>query len=327
MALNNSVIYYINYHIDVYSIWRNTYMADIDWKSIWEKALKNKELFPIKSVHNNTVSVSCPTRFSNTGKFSIDITPSFNSASIVLELLVFNDNLILSDLPSSKENSKSNNLADLLVQYELSNRIMERFKINSSGFDTEEEAENALVDYINNKATESGRMFDDKLDELNDLENSKKESYTQIVESIRNNRKYIFTKVENILNSHYNWKSAKNEQFDDSAASFYDANGNLAAVVSLSDNFIIVDLAKGITAKVSMLQSDEEIESELTDDVANAQQVLADRELSQLKEVVATNNEPVAEDPIDDAEDYYESLLRRLTKLESLYIKRRLRRI
>lgn len=302
-------------------------MAEIDWKSIWKKALKNKELFPIKSVHNNTVSVSCPTRFSNTGKFSIDITPSFNSASIVLELLVFNDNLILSDLPSSKENSKSNNLADLLVQYELSNRIMERFKINSSGFDTEEEAENTLVDYINNKATESGRMFDDKLDELNDLENSKKESYTQIVESIRNNRKYIFTKVESILKAHYNWKSAKNEQFDDSTASFYDANGNLAAVVSLSDNFIIVDLAKGITAKVSMLQSDEEIESELTDDVANAQQVLADRELSQLKEVVATNNEPVAEDPIDDAEDYYESLLRRLTKLESLYIKRRLHRI
>lgn len=301
-------------------------MAEIDWKSIWKKALKNKELFPIKSVHNNTVCVSCPTRFSNTGKFSIDITPSFNSASIVLELLVFNDNLILSDLPSSKENNKSNNLADLLVQYELSNRIMERFKINSSGFDTEEEAENTLVDYINNKATESGRMFDDKLDELNDLENSKKESYTQIVESIRNNRKYIFTKVESILKAHYNWKSAKNEQFDDSAASFYDANGNLAAVVSLSDNFIIVDLAKGITAKVSMLQSDEDIESELTDDVANAQQVLADRELTQLKEVVATNNEPVAEDPIDDAEDYYESLLRRLTKLESLYIKRRLHR-
>jgi hypothetical protein len=302
-------------------------MAEIDWKSVWEKALKNKELFPIKSVHNSTIAVSCPTRFSNTGKFSIDITPSFNSASIVLELLVFNDNLILSDLSSSKENKNTNNLADLLVQYELSNRIMERFKINSSGFDTEEDAENALVDYINNKATESGRMFDDKLDELNDLENSKKESYTQIVESIRNNRKYIFTKVESILNSHYNWKSAKNEQFDDSTASFYDANGNLSAVVSLSDNFIIVDLAKGITAKVSMLQSDEDIESELTDDVANAQQVLADRELNQLKEVVATNDEPVAEDPIDDAEDYYESLSRRLTKLESLYIKRKLHRI
>lgn len=298
-------------------------MAELDWKSIWEKALKNKELFPIKNVHNNTVAVSCPTRFSNSGKFSIDVTPSFNSASIVLELLVFNDNLILSDLP----NNKSNNLADLLVQYELSNRIMERFKINSSGFDTEEEAENALIDYINNKATESGRMFDDKLDELNDLENSKKESYTQIVESIRNNRKYIFTKVENILNSHYNWRSAKNEQFDDSTASFYDANGNLSAVVSLSDNFIIVDLAKGLTAKVSMLQSDEAIESELTDDVANAQQVLADRELNQLKEVIATNNEPVAEDPIDNAEDYYESLLRRLTKLESLYIKRKLHRM
>ena len=310
-------------------------MADksnaIDWKSVLETALKDKELFPIKAINKNTVSISCPTRFSKSGELSIDITPSFNDESIVLELLVFNDNLELSDLQkidddsSSKEN-KFNQLVDRLVIYELSNRVMERFKIKSSGFESNEEAEDALVDYINNKATESGRMFDDKLDELNDIANSKKENYIRIFESIRRNRAFLLKKVEGILNSHYGWKAPKNEDYSDSTMSCYDDNGNLMAVVTLVDKCIIVDLAKDITAKVSAMQSDEEIESELVDDVDNAQTVLADRELNQLKDVVANNSEPEPNDPIDDEDDYLESLERRITKLESMYIRRKLRK-
>ena len=310
-------------------------MADksnaIDWKSVWETALKDEELFPIKAINKNTVSISCPTRFSKSGELSIDITPSFNDESIVLELLVFNDNLELSDLQkidddsSSKEN-KFNQLVDRLVIYELSNRVMERFKIKSSGFESNEEAEDALVDYINNKATESGRMFDDKLDELNDIANSKKENYIRIFESIRRNRAFLLKKVEGILNSHYGWKAPKNEDYSDSTMSCYDDNGNLMAVVTLVDKCIIVDLAKDITAKVSAMQSDEEIESELVDDVDNAQTVLADRELNQLKDVVANNSEPEPNDPIDDEDDYLESLERRITKLESMYIRRKLRK-
>ena len=310
-------------------------MADksnaIDWKTVWETALKDKELFPIKAINKNTVSISCPTRFSKSGELSIDITPSFNDESIVLELLVFNDNLELNDLQkidddsSSKEN-EFNQLVNRLVKYELSNRVMERFKIKSSGFESNEEAEDALVDYINNKATESGRMFDDKLDELNDIANSKKENYVRIVESIRRNRAFLLKKVEGILNSHYGWKAPKNEDYSDSTMSCYDDNGNLMAVVTLVDKCIIVDLAKDITAKVSAMKSDEEIESELVDDVDNAQAVLADRELNQLKDVVANNSEPEPNDPIDDEDDYLESLERRLTKLESMYIRRKLRK-
>ena len=310
-------------------------MADksnaIDWKAVWETALKDKELFPIKAINKNTVSISCPTRFSQSGELSIDITPSFNDESIVLELLVFNDNLELNDLQkidddsTSKEN-KFNQLANSLVKYELSNRVMERFKIKSTGFESNEEAEDALVDYINNKATESGRMFDDKLDELNDIANSKKENYMRIVESIRRNRSFLLKKVEGILNSHYGWKAPKNEDYSDSTMSCYDDNGNLMAVVTLVDKCIIVDLAKDITAKISAMQSDKEIESELVDDVDNAQTVLADRELNQLKDVVANNSEPEPNDPIDDEDDYLESLERRLTKLESMYIRRKLRK-
>ena len=310
-------------------------MADksnaIDWKAVWETALKDKELFPIKAINKNTVSISCPTRFSKSGELSIDITPSFNDESIVLELLVFNDNLELNDLQkidddsASKEN-KFNQLVNRLVKYELSNRVMERFKIKSAGFESNEEAEDALVDYINNKATESGRMFDDKLDELNDIENSKKENYMRIVESIRRNRSFLLKKVEGILNSHYGWKAPKNEDYSDSTMSCYDDNGNLMAVVTLVDKCSIVDLAKDITAKISAMQSDEEIESELVDDVDNAQTVLADRELNQLKDVVANNSEPEPNDPIDDEDDYLESLERRLTKLESMYIRRKLRK-
>ena len=310
-------------------------MADksnaIDWKAVWETALKDKELFPIKAINKNTVSISCPTRFSKSGELSIDITPSFNDESIVLELLVFNDNLELNDLQkidddSTYKENKFNQLANRLVKYELSNRVMERFKIKSTGFESNEEAEDALVDYINNKATESGRMFDDKLDELNDIENSKKENYMRIVESIRRNRSFLLKKVEGILNSHYGWKAPKNEDYSDSTMSCYDDNGNLMAVVTLVDKCIIVDLAKDITAKISAMQSDEEIESELVDDVDNAQTVLADRELNQLKDVVANNNEPEPNDPIDDEDDYLESLERRLTKLESMYIRRKLRK-
>lgn len=310
-------------------------MADksnaIDWKAVWETALKDKELFPIKAINKNTVSISCPTRFSKSGELSIDITPSFNDESIVLELLVFNDNLELNDLQkidddsSSKEN-KFNQLVNRLVKYELSNRVMERFKIKSIGFESNEEAEDALVDYINNKATESGRMFDDKLDELNDIANSKKENYVRIVESIRRSRAFLLKKVEGILNSHYGWKAPKNEDYSDSTMSCYDDNGNLMAVVTLVDKCIIVDLAKDITAKVSAMKSDEEIESELVDDVDNAQTVLADRELNQLKDVVANNSEPEPNDPIDDESDYLESLERRITKLESMYIRRKLRK-
>ena len=310
-------------------------MADksnaIDWKAVWETALKDKELFPIKAINKNTVSISCPTRFSKSGELSIDITPSFNDESIVLELLVFNDNLELNDLQkidddSTYKENKFNQLANRLVKYELSNRVMERFKIKSTGFESNEEAEDALVDYINNKATESGRMFDDKLDELNDIENSKKENYMRIVESIRRNRSFLLKKVEGILNSHYGWKAPKNEDYSDSTMSCYDDNGNLMAVVTLVDKCIIVDLAKDITAKISAMQSDEEIESELVDDVDNAQTVLADRELNQLKDVVSNNSEPEPNDPIDDEDGYLESLERRLTKLESMYIRRKLRK-
>ena len=301
-------------------------MASINWEDIWNKILKNSELFPVKSMNKNTVSIACPTRFSNTGEFSISITPTFNDESIVLELLVFNDNVSLSDLNKESDskddgkdsNDKFNQMAKQLVEYELSNRIMERFKIKSSGFESDNEAENALIDYINNKATESGRMFDDKLDELNDTIN-KDEAYNKTVSNIRESRRYILKKVESILNRHYNWKSSKNEDYSDSTMQCLDDNGNLMAVVSLTNDCVIVDLAKGITAKVSMLQSDEEIESELVADVDNAQNILADRELDQLKDVVADNQKPDA--------DYMEKLSRRVTRLESLYIRKVLHRI
>lgn len=306
-------------------------MPNIDWKNIWDSALKNKELFPIKAINKNTVSVSCPTRFSKSGELSIDITPSFNDDSIVLELLIFNDNLSFDDLPDKDNDSHNrdefNKLVDRLVKFELDNRIMERFKIKSDGFSSDAEAENTLIDYINSKATESGRMFDDKLDEMNDdMTNKKEEAFDRAIKSIRENRKFILNKIGMILLENYKWKTSKNEEFDDTTASFYDANGNLAAVVSLVDNFIVVDLAKGITAKVSVMQSDEEIEDELVADIDNAKAAIADREISQLKDVVASNElEP--NDPLDDEDDYLESLMRRVTKLENLYIKRRLHRI
>lgn len=306
-------------------------MAKIDWEKIWGSILKNPELFPIKAVDKNKLSISCPTRFSNAGEFAIDITPTFNDASIALQMLLFNENLSLDELSLDGTDDKSssaafNKLAKALVDYELSNRVMDRFTIKSDGFSSDEEAENALIDYINNKATESGRMFDDKLDELNDTLANKNESndnFDKVFKSIRESRKAILKKVESILNTHYNWKSSKNEDYSDSTMQCFDDNNNLMAVVTLADNCILVDLAEGITAKVSMLQSDEEIESEIVDDVDNAQSVMADREIEHLKDVVNNDKEPL----VDDEEDYLESLSRRITKLESMLINRKLRRM
>lgn len=308
-------------------------MANIDWEKTWNSALKNKELFPIKAMNKKTVSIACPTRFSDTGELSIDVTPTFNDESIVLELLVFNDNLSLKDLPKLDDNDKEkassdkdsfNDMVNQLVEYELSNRIMERFTIKSKGFESEDEAESALVDYINNKATESGRMFDDKLDELNDTVANKDEKYSRTISKIKESRRVIMQKIESILNSHYGWKANKNEAvLDDSVIECYDDNNNLMAVISLVDDCVIVDLAKGISAKVNMMQADEDIEAELVADVDNAQDILADRELDQLKDVVADN----AAGKADMEADYMESLARRVTKLESLYIRKRLHKI
>jgi len=302
-------------------------MAKIDWKKIWESALKNTEMFPIKAINKNTLSISCPTRFSNAGEFAIDITPTFNDASISLTLMVFNENMSLSELNLKDVDTKSkstsfNKLANALVEYELSNRIMDRFTIKSDGFKSDKEAEAALIDYINNKATESGRMFDDKLDELNDMFAAKKESrtscYDNTIRAIREGRRTILKKIESILNDNYGWKSSKNEDYSDSAMQCYDDNGRLMAVVTLADNNVIVDLAEGVTAKVSMIQSDEEIEAELVNDIDNAQPVLASREIEHLKDVVNDN---------DVEGEYLERLSRRVTKLENLYISNRLRRM
>lgn len=313
-------------------------MSEIDWKTVWETSLKNKELFPIKALNKKTLSISCPTRFSNAGEFSIDVTPTFNDASIALEMLIFNDNLELTDIVDEKElkdkKIKStidfNKLAGKLVEYELKNRIMDRFLIKSNGFKSNKEAENAIVDYINNKATESGRMFDDKLDELNDtLKNGNKVT----AESIRDSRAYILKKVEGILNTHYNWKSLKNEEFNDSVVECYDDNDNLMAVISLVDNCVLVDIAVGVTAKVSLMQSDEEIEQELVADVDAAKEIIADREIEQLKDIVDGNLESEKKDeyeaPVeeDDDEEYLDNLEKRLARLESLYINRKLKKM
>lgn len=316
-------------------------MPDIDWKKIWESAIGNSELFPAKLINKNTLSVSCPTRFSNSGELSIEITPTFNDASISLELLLFNDNIDITDILSKEEQDKEstkkvksisdfNQLATKLVQYELQNRISDRFLIKSKGFNSDKEAENALIDYINNKATESGRMFDDKLDELNDaIETGERPT----MESIREKRAFILRKIEGMLREHYGWKSNKNEDFSDSVVECYDDNDNLMAVISLVDDCVIVDLAKGISAKVGLLQSDEEIENELCIDVDAAKEVMADREVGQLKDAVAGSLESdktdTYEEPVepDEQEEYLADLEKRLSRLESLYINRRLKRL
>ena len=307
-------------------------MAEINWESVWKNALDDTELFPAKSVKNNTVSISCPTRFSKSGELAIEITPSFKDNGIDLEILLFNDNVSLDDLKSKDKNlvidkDDFNKLATSLVDYELSNRLLDRFSIKSDGFDNEDEAKDSLIDYINNKATESGRMFDDKLDELNDAIDVNKDNvnkHESLLKSIRENRMSILKKVGDFLHTNYNWTTPKNEELSDSTATFLDENNNLMAVVSLVDNYIVVDLAKGVTAKVSVMQSDEDIASELSNDIEAAKSVIADREIDQLKDVLATSRE--AEDMISN-ESYFESLERRVSALESLYINRKLRRM
>ncbi len=295
-------------------------MSDINWRHAWDTAVKDPSLFHIKQLTKSTLSIACPTRFSAVGEFSIDFTPSFNEDSITLSMLTFNDNLSLDDLDIDHREIKQhgddnyfNRLAKDLVEFELSNRLASKYTIKSDGFDSEEEATDTLIAYINDKATESGRMFDDTLDKLNDEINVKDEGYNRVLESIKQGRCKVLAKVSSILCSNYKWRTSKNEDFSDSTMSLYDSAGNLAAVVSLVDSFVIVDLAKGITAKVSMLKSDEEIEAELTNDVDNAQTVIANREIEDLKDAVEDNR-------------YIESLERRLTKLESMYINKRFRR-
>lgn len=316
-------------------------MPDINWEKVWNSAIGNSELFPAKLITSKTLSVSCPTRFSNYGELSIEITPSFNEASISLELLLFNDNVDITDILSEEEHDKEskkkvksasdfNHLASKLVKYELQNRISDRFLIKSQGFNSDKEAENALIDYINSKATESGRMFDDKLDELNDaIETGNRPT----MESIREKRAIILRKIESILREHYGWKSRKNEDFSDSVIDCYDDNNNLKAVVSLIDDCVVVDLADGVSAKVGLLQSDEDIESELCTDVDDAKEIIDNKEIDQLKDVVSGNLESdmsdVYEEPTepDDQEEYLADLEKRVSRLESLYINRKLKRL
>ena len=306
-------------------------MAEIDWELAWDDAIKNKGANRIKAkiIDNNkkSIALSCPTQFSLNGKFEINITPTFNDDSITLSMLTFNDNFTVDDLDLKNVNlDKLNALADPIADYEQNNKLSSTYDIKSDGIDTHDEAVKVLLDYLYNIAQENSDMFDDKLDELTasmeaNKENTENESYQAKLESFKMNRKTIMKSVSSML-SKYNWKPLKNESLDDSVTSFYDANKNLAAVVSIVDNFLVVDLAKNITAKISMLKSDEEIEDELSDDIDAAQDILADRELDAMKAAVASNNEQID----DDAElnDYAESLKRRITKLENLYIRRHL---
>lgn len=309
-------------------------MADIDWKKVWDDAVKSKSLYPHIFLSSNKLSLACPTQFSKFGNFSIEISPKFNPDSLSLSMLLFNSNVDLQDLKLDNINkSDYNSLVKPLVDYEMSNRISNMFEIKSDGYESHEEAVNGLILYLNKKATENANMFDDTLQDLNSeiaTKSVKKtlaqrvgnESCVTTLESIKNNRQYIMKKVESML-SKYKWKPLKNEDLTDSTASFYDANKNLAAVVSLVDNFIIVDLAKNITAKISMLQSDEEIEDELSSDVDAAQELLASREVNAMKDAIASNIEPVQE-PLYDDTGYFESLERRVLKLEKLYLRKRL---
>lgn len=311
----------------------------LDWKQIWNKSISDKQLFPTKLLEKNTMSISCPTRFSDIGAFAISVTPTFNENSLDLEILMFNDNVSLEDLDVSHKNSQDfNTLSNDLVKWELSNRILDRFEISSDGFKSDEEAKQALIDYLNNKATESGRMFDDTLDVLNDqMSITKKESYTRILKSIKENRRFILNNVKSILKNNYKWCTSKNESMDDSVTSFYDNNHNLAAVVSLVDNYLVIDLAKDIIAKVSLMQSDEEIEDEIISDIDNAQAILADREIEQLKDAVNQNIDlrsdksdtyKVSKDSsavINDDNEFVTEMCKRVAKLESLYIRRYIR--
>ena len=304
-------------------------MADIDWKEIWNDVINTgTNRIKIKK-HNdskNSISLACPTQFSASGKFEVDITPAFNDDNITLTMLSFNDNFTLDDLDTKNiDTNKLNALADPIANYEKNNKISTTYSIESEKVDSYDDAVQILIDYLFNIAQENGQMFDDKLDaltaELSNNENNN-ESYKRILNTIKSSRSNIMKKVESMF-SKYNWKTLKNEDLTDSVTSFYDKNNNLAAVVSLVDNFIVVDLAKNITAKVSMLQSDEEIEDELTNDIENAQDILADREVAAMKDAVAAQSDT---NNLDES-GYYESLTRRITKLENLYIRKYLHNI
>lgn len=311
---------------------------ELDWKNIWEQILKNRKLFPHKKISNNKIELSCPTRFSSIGAFSIEVTAKFNDDYIELETLAFNDNISIDDLPDinvTDTRNQFNALSKSLNEFESKNKIQDRFEIKSDGFESEEEAENALIDYLNNKATESGRAFDDKLDELNDNIDNKSEKlmkHNRILKVIRENRRNIFNKVGSILYNNYRWKPSRKESASDTVTSFYDKNHNLVAIVSLDDDNIVIDLSKDITARISMLQSDDDIEAEIIKDVDDANTALAEQELQQLKDAVASNPESdisdVYETSMDETEnDYLDDLSNRLSKLESRFIRRRLNRL
>lgn len=311
---------------------------ELDWKNIWEQILKNRKLFPHKKISNNKIELSCPTRFSSIGAFSIEVTAKFNDDYIELETLAFNDNISiddLSDINVTDTRNQFNALSKSLNEFESKNKIQDRFEIKSDGFESEEEAENALIDYLNNKATESGRAFDDKLDELNDNIDNKSEKlmkHNRILKVIRENRRNIFNKIGSILYNNYGWKPSKKEATSDTATSFYDKNHNLVAIVSLDDDTIVIDLSKDITAHISMLQSDQDIENEIINDIEDANTALAEQELKQLKDAVASNPESDISDvyntPMDYTEDdYLDDLSNRLSKLESRFINRRLNRL
>lgn len=306
---------------------------ELDWKDIWERVLKNNKLFPHKKISNNKIELSCPTRFSSIGAFNIEVTAKFNDDYIELELLTFNDNITLDDLENTEVDDtrkQFNALSNSLNEFESKNKIQDRFEIKSEGFESDDEAESALLDYLNSKATESGRSFDDKLDELNDaIETGNRPT----MESIREKRAIILRKIESILREHYGWKSRKNEDFSDSVIECYDDNNNLKAVVSLIDDCVVVDLADGVSAKIGLLQSDEDIESELCTDVDDAQEIIDNKEIDQLKDVVSGNLESdmsdVYEEPTepDDQEEYLADLEKRVSRLESVYINRKLKRL
>ena len=140
---------------------------ELDWKDIWDRVLKNNNLFPHKKISNNKIELSCPTRFSLIGAFNIEVTAKFNDDYIELSLLTFNDNITLDDLENTEVDDtrkQFNALSNSLNEFESKNKIQDRFEIKSEGFESDAEAESALLDYLNSKATESGRSFDDKLD-------------------------------------------------------------------------------------------------------------------------------------------------------------------
>lgn len=308
---------------------------DIDWKSVWESALKSKDIFPYNK-RGAAIEVSCPTRFSSSGKFSINIKPLFQDDSIELEMLLFNDNISAEEIVSLDNIKQEYTSVSIALNFqEEKNRLLDRYTINSDGFETEDEAVSALVDYINNKATECGISFDEKVDEcINMLKNKKNSEKAEgLLRDIRRNRRFILSKVENILRRNYRWRSVKNEEAcDDCVAEFVDRDGNLAAVVSLVDDNLVVDLAKGISSVVNMIQSDEDIEKEIVQDVEQAKDIMAQQEIEDLKEVVAGNPESHMDDVYDvetDDDDSLEEidlgdLEKKLTKLENLYIRNKL---